>query len=123
MRTLAASMSDSASYRYLGDQSHDLDPTIPAEAKRILASAGGAKAAKRAISQLWEQSKQHGQGYLPTARLDAPMRVLMALTCLGVLEVADDNAERQTIALRFRLTDKGLDMCVSNRAQRRDNLA
>ena len=89
------------------DQS--LDPTVPADAKRMLASRGGGKAAKIALAELWKQANEPGQGYLPTARLSAPLRVLIALETVGVIERATDDRGR---AFRFKLSDAGLTAAV-----------
>jgi hypothetical protein len=115
MRTLAAKMRDTGTSRYETDQSRDLDPTRLTDAKRILTTAGGAKAAKNAIGEMWAQAQRTGGGWLPTARLSAPLRVLQAMVTIGVLEQATDNDERQTVALRFRLTERGLDAAVASR--------
>lgn len=111
MRTLAAKMTDEATRRY-AEEDASLDPTVAADAKKMLASVGGSKAAKHAIAELFAQASKPGQGWLPTARISAPMRVLMAMTTVGVLEMADDNEERETRAIRFRLTESALDMAV-----------
>ena len=110
MRTLAAKLNDDKNSRYADDNGgHDLDPTLLCDAKKMMSAPGAKKAAAFAIEDLLVQAGKAGQGWLPTATIRAPIRVLMALTTLGVLEMADDNAERQTIALRFRLTEKALD--------------
>lgn len=108
MRTFAAYQNDTASARY-EDEAENLDPTKPADAKRMLATRGGGKAARHAIAELWAQANEAGQGYLPTARLSAPLRVLTALETVGVIERATDDRGR---AIRFRLTDAGLTAAV-----------
>jgi ketopantoate reductase len=117
MRTLAAKLNDTGTSRYQGDQSRDLDPKSLADAKKILSTAGGAKAAKLAIAELWKQAQAVGGGWLPTARLSAPLRVLQSMVTIGVLEQADDNEERQTVAFRFRLNERGLDAAVAASAR------
>ena len=79
------------------------------EAKAILSSKGGGKIAKISIQELWRQANTAGQGYLPSARLSAPLRVLEALETLGVIERATDDRGR---AFRFRLSDLGLEMAI-----------
>ncbi len=108
MRTFADKQNDQSSGRY--DTGNDnLDPSVPADAKAILVSRGGQKAAKIALSELWKQANEAGQGYLPTARISAPLRVLIALETAGVIERATDDRGR---AIRFKLTDAGLTAAV-----------
>lgn len=104
MRTYADRHGERAS-RHHDAEDRTLDPTQPADAKRMLSTRGGGKAARHAIAQLWAQANEAGQGYLPTARLSAPLRVLTALEAVGVIERATDDRGR---AIRFRLTDAGL---------------
>ena len=87
----------------------ELDPTNRVDAKNMLASRGGEKAAKLALAELWKQANEPGEGYLPTARLSAPLRVLIALETLGVIVRATDNRGR---AIRFKLSDAGLTAAV-----------
>jgi hypothetical protein len=108
MRTFAARQNDTAAARY-EDDGETLDPTQPNDAKRMLSTRGGAKAAKIALAELWAQANEAGQGYLPTARLSAPLRVLTALETIGVIERADDDRGN---AIRFRLSSYGLDMAL-----------
>lgn len=118
MRTLAAKMKDASQHRYESDQSRELDPAKPADAKKMLAAAGGAKAAKLAIKDLWAQAQKYGEGWLLTARINAPLRVIEALVTLGVFEQADDNDERETVAFRYRLTEIGLRHAITAGARR-----
>lgn len=79
----------------------DLDPTTQEGAKAMLSSRGGKKAGQIAIAELWKATRIYNAGYLPTARISAPLRVLLALETLGLIERANDNRGR---AIRFRLT-------------------
>ena len=108
MRTYADRQTDINAARY-DDEAVNLDPANPADAKLMLSTLGGNKAAKLALAELWAQANQDGQGYLPTARLSAPLRVLTALETVGVIERATDNRGR---AIRYRLTDAGLTAAV-----------
>lgn len=108
MRTYADRLGEVSSRRYHNEE-RALDPTNLTDAKTILSSRGGAKAAKIAIAEMWAQASEAGEGYLPTARLSAPLRVLQALETLDVVERANDDRGR---AIRFRLTHYGLDMAV-----------
>jgi hypothetical protein len=101
MRTLADKQEDRASGRYASG-AVDIDPSTPAGAKTMLSTLGGSKAAKIALGEL---RGVEGQGYLPTARISAPMRVLVALETMGLIERANDDRGR---AIRFRLTELSL---------------
>ena len=57
MRTFAAHQNDTAAARY-EDDGDNLDPTQPADAKRMLSTRGGAKAAKIALAELWAQANE-----------------------------------------------------------------
>lgn len=106
MRTFADKQRETAERRY-GDDATDTrkyDPEIAAEAKMILSSQGGKKAARFAIKDMWDQADRPGQGYLPTARLRAPLHVLRAMETLGIVERATDD---RGVAIRFRLTEAG----------------
>lgn len=83
----------------------DVDPTTPEGAKLMLRSRGGKKAAGRAMVQLWRIKQRYMDGYLPTAQILAPLRVLMALELIGQVERAEN--EDNQLAWRFRLTPKG----------------
>lgn len=108
MRTYADRLGEMSSRRYHNEE-RELDPANRADAEAILSSRGGSKAAKIAIAELWAQASEAGQGYLPTARISAPLRVLTALETLLVVERATDDRGR---AIRFRLTHAGLDMAA-----------
>lgn len=108
MRTFSNKQTDIETGRY-GEAKTDLDPSLKADAKHMLASAGGGKAARLALGQLWAQANDAGRGYLPTARLSAPLRVLTSLETLGVIERATDD---RGVAIRYRLTDAGLTAAV-----------
>lgn len=110
MRTIADKQRDVETSRYEAEGDHD--PLTPSGARAILKSAGGSKAAKLAISDMWAQAKKPGQGYLPTARISAPLRVVQALATVGVAERADDD---RGVSFRYRLTEMGLDMAVKSR--------
>lgn len=113
MRTFAARMRDIEERRY--DDVPEADPTTSEGAKAILGSRGGKKAARLALATLWEAAKEWQQGYLPTARINAPLRVLDALHTIGLVEPADDD---RGVAIRLRLTPLGIQMAA--RAQRGD---
>tara|TARA_R110000868_G_scaffold13624_4_gene63311 strand:+ start:436 stop:786 length:351 start_codon:yes stop_codon:yes gene_type:complete len=108
MRTLAGKQADIESGRY-ANAKDNLDPAVPADAKAMLRSIRGGKAARIALGQLWDQANEEGRGYLPTARLSAPLRVLVALETVGVIERAEDD---RGVAIRFRLTDASLTAAV-----------
>lgn len=118
MRTLSANLADKANRRYQGGDFHDLDPTNPRDAKNMLATGQGRKIATIVAQELLLQSDKPGGGWLPTARLSAPLPVLLAMETLGAVERADDNTERQTVAYRFRLTDKILDAAMKARGEK-----
>lgn len=107
MRTFAAHQSARAARRY-DDDAEDTrhhDASTVRGAKLILSSKGGKAAAKLAAAALWHQANDHGEGYLPTARLHAPLHVLRAMQTMGAIEEADDERGR---AIRFRLTPAGI---------------
>lgn len=106
MRTFAARQRDLQEARY-EEAPADLDPKTTSGAKAILASRGGKNAARVAIKELWDAACQWSSGYLPTARISAPLRVLEALETMGLVERADDD---RGVAIRFRLTHRGLNM-------------
>lgn len=106
MRTYADRLDELNERRYTdeaGSTRHH-DASTDAGAKAILSSRGGKKAAQLALAQLWEQAKQPGHGFLPTARISAPLYVLRALQTLGLIEEAEDERGK---AIRFRLTFTG----------------
>ena len=106
MRTYADRQQDVGQGRYaLSSDTRDFDPTTLEGAKAILSVAGAKKAAKFALNDLWKQAQEPGQGYLPTARINAPLRVLQALETLGMIEKAQDDRGR---AFRYRLSPTGL---------------
>lgn len=104
MRTFAARQRDLQETRYEGTPM-EVDPKTTAGAKATLATRGGKNAARVAIKELWAAACQWSSGYLPTAKISAPLRVLEALETMGVIERADDDRGE---AIRFRLTQKGL---------------
>lgn len=108
MRTFADRQAERDSGRYASEET-DIDPSTLAGAKAMLSSTGGQKAAKIALAELWKQANEAGQGYLPTARISAPLRVLIALETAGVIERATDDRGN---AIRFKLTDAGLTAAV-----------
>ena len=112
MRTLSLKLKDAEQNRYAVNSHSGLEPTTRAEAALVLRSAGGSKIAKIAIKHLWDQSTKEGGGWLPTAVLEAPARVLKALELVGVIEQALDMEERDTIAWRYRLTELGLQHAI-----------
>ena len=85
------------------------DPATKEGAKMILSSQHGKDTAKISIAELWKQSHEVGGGWLPTARIGAPLHVLVALETVGVIERANDDRGR---AIRFRLTHRGIDMAM-----------
>ena len=56
------------------------------EAKIILSSQGGKQAAKLAIATLYKASQDFREGWLATARINAPLRVLRSLELTGLIE-------------------------------------
>lgn len=122
MRTFAAANRDRMENRYaVDDVLPEADGKTPAGAKTILASRGGKKAARHATATLWEASRKHREGFMPTARINAPLRVLEALETAGLIERAQDGGHspataeeyledttRRGVAIRFRLTEFGL---------------
>lgn len=106
MRTLAARQRDLAEARY--DDAPDADPETVEGAKAILASRGGKKIAKVALGQFWDAARQWSGGYLPTAVLSAPLRVLLSMETMGLIERADDD---RGVAIRFRLTPRAIRLC------------
>lgn len=108
MRTYADRQKDLQSARY-DDEDPTIDPTTPSGAKRMLATLGGKNAAKLAIACLWEARKEWRDGWMPTARIPAPLRVLEALNTVGLVEQADDN---RGVAIRVRLTATGVQMAA-----------
>jgi len=106
VRTYADRQQDVGQGRYaLSSDTRDIDPSTKEGATAILSVAGAKKAAKIALDQLWKQAQEPGQGYLPTARISAPLRVLLALETLGLIEKATDDRGR---AYRYRLSLEGL---------------
>lgn len=103
MRTFAARQRDVMESRY--DTSGAADPATAEGALAILSSRGGKKIAQVALGQLWEAAQQWADGYLPTAVLSAPLRVLLALETTGLIERAKDD---RGVAIRFRLSPRGL---------------
>ena len=110
MRTLADRQRDITESRY--DTSGAADPKTVEGAKAILASRGGKKIAKVAIGQLWDAAGRWYDGYLPTAVISAPLRVLEALETIGLIERADDD---RGVAIRFRLTQIGINLAKGQR--------
>ncbi|MBL4929372.1 hypothetical protein [Fuscibacter oryzae] len=106
MRTFAAHQRDQDQGRYDDEDQLGMqhDPTTRDGAMAILSSRGGKKAAQIAILTLWRAAKDWRDGYMPTARIGAPLRVIQALENIGLVEVAEDD---RGMALRFRLTPKG----------------
>lgn len=107
MRTFAARQAELNERRYSDDASdtRHYDHTTQEGARAILSSRGGKKAAQIALAQLAAQAREPGEGFLPTARLSAPLHVLYALQTIGLIIEADDNRGR---AIRFKLTAMGL---------------
>lgn len=110
MRTFAARQRDAEESRY--DTSGAADPATVEGAKAILSSRGGKKIAKVALGQFWDAARQWSEGYLPTAVLSAPLRVLLALETMGLIERADDD---RGVAIRFRLTQRGIMLAKGQR--------
>lgn len=104
MRTFSVYQRDLQEARYTGEKHN---PEDRAGANAILSQREGKASAKRAIAELAAQAKLPGQGYLPTARLSAPLHVLVALTTVGVVEKANDDRGK---AWRYRLTAQGRKM-------------
>lgn len=104
MRTFADRQKDLAENRYDAEDL-SIDPTTPNGAKALLSSRGGKKAAQLALSTLWEAKKQWREGWLPTAKINAPLRVLEALHTIDLIEQANDD---RGVAIRLRLTPKGV---------------
>lgn len=113
MRTYADRQRDLEGDRYTApsDTRHH-DPKTKTGARAIVGSPGGKKAAQFALVDLWNQAEEKGQGYLPTARIRAPLYVLEALETLGSIERATDDRGR---AIRFRLTEAALAQIEAHR--------
>lgn len=91
MKTFASAQKDRLEGRYTTDDMKDVDGTSKEGAKKILSSRGGKKAAQHAIATLYAASIKYPQGYLSTAVINAPLRVLQALERTGLIEQAEDN--------------------------------
>jgi len=121
MRTFAASQKDKMESRYSSDTAlPNVDGKTKAGAKEILSSRGGKKAASHATANLWEAANKFSGGWLTTAKVNAPLRVLEALETAGLVEKAEDidlnkiqssedylGFESRGHAWRYRLTDFG----------------
>lgn len=126
MRTFAQRQRELQERRYASDQTlPDEDGTTVASAKLILTSRGGKAAAKLVLSALWKTANEYEGGYLPTAQISAPLRVLTALETVGLVERATDGgtmpltaeeyefgANGRGHAIRFRLTSKGVSFAL-----------
>lgn len=128
MRTFAARQADLSTRRYTEDELANETGETVESARRILVSAGGRKAARHAIRDLHRASVQFRDGWLPTAQIGAPLRVLQSLVMTGVIEKADSAAfpeteaqlaenDGRTHAWRYRLTDTGRAMARAKIAQ------
>lgn len=104
MRTFAQRQIDIAERRYQSME-EGADPKTDLGAMLIISSRGGKAAAKVAVNELWEAANTWPDGYLPTARISAPLRVLEAMETLRMIERADDD---RGVAIRFRLSMTGL---------------
>jgi hypothetical protein len=103
MRTFAQRQIDLAERRYQSF-GEGADPKTDEGAMLIIGSRGGKAAAKVAVAELWKASQEWTEGWLPTAKISAPLRVLEAMETLRLIERADDDRGR---AIRFRLTTTG----------------
>lgn len=104
MRTFAQRQIDLAERRYQSME-EGADPKTDKGAMLIVSSRGGKAAAKVAVGELWKAANTWAEGYLPTAQISAPLRVLEAMETLKLIERADDD---RGVAIRFRLTMTGL---------------
>lgn len=87
------------------------------EARIILTSRGGKNAAKLALADLYAAYVQFPDGWLVTARIRAPLRVLNALELTGLIERAEGTASfptnvaeyeaNRSHAYKYRLTEFG----------------
>ena len=88
------------------------------EARTILTSHGGKQAAKHALATLHQASIKWKEGWLPTAQINAPLRVLKALELTGVIESQQQAAfpmtegeyalnQGRAHSIKFRLTALG----------------
>ena len=119
MRTYADRQKDLKSNRYSDTDLMERESGMTVNSARaILVSAGGRKAAKRVIAELYSASKAHREGWLASAVLSAPVRVLQALILTGVVEqnqtvnINEIDAEDYIKAdkdwvWKFRLTELG----------------
>lgn len=119
MKTFAQAQKDKLESRYTSDTMPDVDGTTIKGAKAILSSRGGKKAAKHALASLYKASVDFREGWLVTAQINAPLRVLQALVCTGLIEQNDNAAEfpmtesqyafnqGRSHVWRYRLTDFG----------------
>lgn len=124
MRTFAARQADLLTRRYTEDDLTQETGETVESARRILVSAGGRKAAKLAIRDLHRASVQFRDGWLPTAQIGAPLRVLQSLALTGVIEKRESAAFPETEAQlaanqgrrhawHYRLTEMGRDIARS----------
>lgn len=122
MRTFAAAQKDRLESRYTSDDMPDLEGNTVAEARTILSSRGGKKAARLALRDLYQAWQRHPEGWLPTAQIRAPLRVLNSMTLAGLIEKgegsrdindfrsADQHLEGQHHTWRYRLSQMGRDI-------------
>lgn len=101
MRTFEAFQRDQAEARYAQEQHN---PESEAGARAILSQRNGKFTAQLVVKELAAQARLSGPGYLPSARLSAPLHVVIALCTIGVVEKAEDGRGR---AWRYRLTAFG----------------
>lgn len=97
-------------------QAHDwgihLDVSQVKDAKILLASTGGKKAAKLAIADLYQHALKRGIDHcMVPADIGAPVRVLLALVTVGILEDGTESSE--AVVRRYRLSPKGIEMAIA----------
>lgn len=117
MRTFAAAQKDRLESRYTSDDMPDLEGNTVEEARTILSSRGGKKAAKWALRDLYHAWQRYPNGWLPTAQIGAPLRVLNSLVLTGLIEQDEDardindiQSANQSHTWRYRLTPLGRHM-------------
>lgn len=97
-------------------QSYDwgihLDVSQPKDAKILLASTGGKKAAQLAIADLYHHALKRGiEHCMVPADIGAPARVILALVTIGIVE--DGTESLNAVVRRYRLSPKGIEMAMA----------
>lgn len=108
MRTFAARQRDIEQSRYLAEgDGAQFDPRTAEGAKGLLSTRGGKKAAQIAISEMWKAAKTRAGWGVLADEASAPIRILLALTTLGIAEQIEGED-----APTYRLTPNGAVMAA-----------